>query len=138
MGLFRLILRTVLALPRFGGAIREHTGGKLFPWGAQTAAAFNFTQPSCCSVEKLCLFWMRLTMDRIHYGFPQGFGQLSRRLAGTHPRSPHALHSADETFHRPPPPVTRRQALRHAGSPLAARRPVGAMHGRRNPTANAR
>ena len=48
MGLFRLVLRTVLALSRTCfGTIREHTGGKLFPFEARTTAAFFFTQPLC-------------------------------------------------------------------------------------------
>jgi hypothetical protein len=47
MGLFRLVLRTVMALPGFDRAIREYTGGKLVTFEARTTAAIPFTQPLC-------------------------------------------------------------------------------------------
>ena len=49
-----------MALPRFGGAIRENTGGKLFPLGAKTPAAFLFTQPLCLGDETMK--WIHLAI----------------------------------------------------------------------------
>jgi hypothetical protein len=66
MGLFRLVLRTVLALSRTCfGTIREHTGGKLFPFEARTTAAFFFTQPLCLG-QKIEGLFNTLTPEAQH------------------------------------------------------------------------
>jgi hypothetical protein len=76
-------------------------------------------------------------MNRIGCCFEQGFVQLTSGLTGSQPRSDHPLEAADKTFSRPPPPITRRQALRHDRAPATAHTTVSPMHCRSNPTADA-